>query len=151
MDILAHMLWANYGARAGNKVLEKKKKPLIKLAWVTFWGVFPDLFAFTIPFCIAIFSVVFDGQSFVALRNHHGLAGGFDIASTLYQYSHSIVIWAVVFCVVWIISKRPRFELLAGHYISSSIYHHMQAISTRLHFYSRYLTIDSSMEYLGQI
>ena len=112
MDILAHMLWANYGARAGNKVLEKKKKPVISLAWPTWWGVFPDLFAFTIPFCIVIFNVIFKGQSLSLIRNHHGLAGGFDIASFLYQFSHSLVIWAVVFAVVWILSRRPRLVLL---------------------------------------
>jgi hypothetical protein len=33
MDILAHMLWTNYGARAVNKKLEKKKGPLISLGW----------------------------------------------------------------------------------------------------------------------
>ncbi len=112
MDILAHMLWANYGARAGNKQLEKKKKPLIKLPWVTFFGVFPDLFAFTIPFCIGIFNLIFKGQGMDHLGSHHGLAGGFDLARFLYQFSHSIVIWAVVFCLVWYLSKRPRLELL---------------------------------------
>ncbi len=103
------MLWANYGARAGNKKLEKKKKPLIKLGWVTFFGVFPDLFAFTIPFCIGIFNAVFNGQS---IGSHHTLIGEFDIASFLYQFSHSIVIWALVFAVVWFLYKRPRLELL---------------------------------------
>ena len=112
MDILAHMLWANYGARAGNKKLEKKKKPLIHLGWVTFWGVFPDLFAFTIPFCIGIFNLVFNGQSLSAMRGHHSLAGAFDIASFLYQFSHSLVIWSLVFIFFWIISKRPRLVLL---------------------------------------
>lgn len=112
MDILAHMLWANYGARAGNVKLKKKNKPLINLGWVTFWGVFPDLFAFTIPFCIAIFGSIFGGQSLNTMRSHHVLAGGFDIASFLYQYSHSLVIWAMVFIIFWIVSKRPRLELL---------------------------------------
>ncbi len=104
MDILAHMLWANYGARAGNKKLEKKKKPLINLTWVTFWGVFPDLFAFGIPMILAIPTIITNGFT---LDRHH-----FGISATLYQYSHSLVIWAVVFSIVWIISKRPRLELL---------------------------------------
>lgn len=112
MDILAHMLWANYGARVGNEKLAKKNKRLINLGWVTFWGVFPDLFAFIIPFCMAFVSVILGGQSFQALRNHHGLTSGFDIASFLYQFSHSLVIWALVFTVVWILSKRPRLVLL---------------------------------------
>jgi hypothetical protein len=41
-----------------------------------------------------------------------GAEDGFNIAHTLYQYSHSLVIWAVVFLVVWAFYKRPRYELL---------------------------------------
>jgi hypothetical protein len=40
------------------------------------------------------------------------LAGSFDIAAYLYQFSHSLVVWAFVFGVVWYFSKRPRYELL---------------------------------------
>jgi hypothetical protein len=104
MDILAHMLWANYGARAGNVKLEKKKKPLIHLGWVTFFGVFPDLFAFAIPMILAAPKIISSGLS---RDNHH-----FGISEVLYQYSHSLVLWAVVFLVVWAIYKRPRYELL---------------------------------------
>ena len=42
---------------------------------------------------------------------HHGAVAGFDLAHYLYQYSHSLVIWAFVFILVWVISKRPRYEL----------------------------------------
>src|SRR6185436_705190 len=37
---------------------------------------------------------------------------GFALAHTLYNYSHSLVIWAVVFILVWVFYKRPRYELL---------------------------------------
>lgn len=105
MDILAHMLWANYGARVGNKKLEKKKKPLISLGWVTFWGVFPDLFAFGIPMVLAIPNFIKNGFSM-------GRPEVFGLPANLYQYSHSLVIWAAVFCIMWIIFKRPRLALL---------------------------------------
>lgn len=112
MDILAHTLWANAGARAANRVAEKKKGRFhVHVGWTAWWGVFPDLFAFTIPFCIALYQSVFLGMSFV--RGHHlPTAGGFDIAAYLYQFSHSLVIWAAVFLIVWYICKRPRWELL---------------------------------------
>jgi hypothetical protein len=45
-------------------------------------------------------------------HNHHAVLGGFDLAAYLYQYSHSLVIWAAVFIIVWIVSRRPRWELL---------------------------------------
>ncbi len=105
MDVLAHMLWANYGARVGNKTLEKKKKPLIRLAWATFWGVFPDLFAFGVPLALAIPGIIGGDYTF-------GRHQAFGLPATLYQYSHSIVIWATVFIIVWVILRRPMFALL---------------------------------------
>ncbi len=114
MDILAHTLWANAGARAANTVAEKKGKRLhISPGWAAFWGVFPDFFAFTIPFVIALYRLVFEHVPVSMLHDHHHVGGGFDIAAYLYQYSHSLVIWAAVFVLVWIWSHRPRWELLA--------------------------------------
>lgn len=113
MDILAHTLWANAGARGANRIREKKGKPkLMSPAWTGFWGVFPDLFAFTIPFVIVIFKIITGQVSLSYFGGHHIPVVGFDLASYLYQWSHSLIIWAVVFVIVWIISKRPRWELL---------------------------------------
>ncbi len=110
MDILAHTLWANYGSRIANRVINKKNHknakpiPKIKVFWASFFGVAPDFFAFTIPFIMGVLS----GSFF----DHHGpMREGFSLAAFLYQYSHSLVIWAVVFVIVWFLYKRPRFEL----------------------------------------
>ena len=112
MDILAHTLWTNAGARAGNKLAEKKGgKFKVSVGWAAFWGVFPDFFAFTLPFVIGIYRAVFLGSPLVR-GPHIPTAGSFDIAAYLYQFSHSLVIWALVFVLVWVISKRPRWELL---------------------------------------
>lgn len=110
MDILAHMLWTNAGGKGINAIVEKKRKPELKvnLAWATFFGVFPDLFAFALPFVIGFSDVIFNGGAFFDIRHHTS----FDISPYLYQYSHSLVIWAAVFVVAWIVSKRPRLELL---------------------------------------
>jgi len=113
MDILAHTLWANAGARGANAVIESKNKKFrLHVGWTAFFGVAPDLFAFTLPFIIVFYKMIFLGNSFSAIRNHHGAVGGFDIASYLYQFSHSLIIFSLVFILVWILSKRPRFELL---------------------------------------
>jgi hypothetical protein len=106
MDVLAHMLWTNYGSRVANKKLKRENKRPINLPWVTFWGVFPDLFAFGIPISIAIIRYIFNGFSNLARPDMFGLP------LELYNYSHSLVIWAFVFLVVWIILKRPCLELL---------------------------------------
>lgn len=112
MDVLAHTLWTNAGARAGNKLAQKKgKKFHLHVGWTAFWGVVPDFFAFTIPFIVAIYSIVFTDQTFSSLRPN-GAPTGFDLAAYLYQYSHSLVVWAFTFLVVWFFSKRPRYELL---------------------------------------
>lgn len=112
MDVLAHTLWTNAGARAGNKLAQKKgKKFHLHVGWTAFWGVIPDFFAFTIPFIVAIYSIVFTDQTFSSLRPS-GAPTGFDLAAYLYQYSHSLVVWAFTFLVVWFFSKRPRYELL---------------------------------------
>ncbi len=118
MDILAHTLWTNAGARAANAVASKEgKKFHVSPGWAAFWGVFPDLFAFTIPFVIRFYAILVAGQSFSALfaRPHiveGGIPKGFELAHYLYNYSHSLVIWAVVFSIVWFVCKRPRYELL---------------------------------------
>ncbi len=115
MDILAHTLWANYGGRAANKLISKKKKniPKINIFWVSFMGVFPDFFAFGIPFFIILWQIITGDLSLSSFGSHHAPAGvNFDLSAYLYQYSHSLVVWALVFIVFWFIYKRPRFELL---------------------------------------
>lgn len=112
MDILAHTLWTNAAARGVNKLREKKGKPkILHVGWTAFWGVFPDLFAFTIPFTIVLFKIITGKMSVSSFGSHHIPVAGFDIAHYLYQYSHSLVIWAVVFLLVSLFSKRPRYEL----------------------------------------
>lgn len=113
MDIFAHTLWSNALAREANKEAEKKNKKFhINVAWTAFWGIFPDLFAFSIPFAIVFYKIIFGQMSLSSFGSHHGAVAGFDIAHYLYQYSHSLVVWAVVFLIVWLFFKRPRYELL---------------------------------------
>lgn len=84
---------------------------LLSVAWTTFWGIFPDLFAFTIPFVVGIATVVSNvGAPLTKGSWPLGLRG--DLAPMLYNYSHSLVIWLVVFIAAWIYYKRPRWELL---------------------------------------
>ncbi len=114
MDIFAHTLWTTALSREANKVAKDKNKFHINILWAGFWGIFPDLFAFTFPF-VARFYLLLTGQ-----MQTSGFLGrpdithsvGFSIAHNLYQYSHSLVIWAVVFAIVWFYYKRPRYELL---------------------------------------
>jgi hypothetical protein len=110
MDIFAHTLWTAASARGANASILKKNR--ISVAWSAFWGVFPDLFAFGLPFLFLIVGFIRGTYSFASLSQDHHIVPQFAMAHTLYQYSHSLVIWAVVFALVWAYCKRPRYELL---------------------------------------
>lgn len=120
MDIFAHTLWTNIAARKVNQTLVKKQQPKISLGWMTFWGIFPDLAAFTYPFAIRFLSVLVGELSlynFFLLRRppvseEAVFSNGFNVTAYVYPFSHSIIIFGLVFIIAWIIWRRPRFELL---------------------------------------
>lgn len=112
MDVFAHTLWTNAGARGVNAIAQKQNKKFrLSVGWTAFWGVVPDFFAFTIPFIIALYNIIFGGLSWSQTRDHHELIGGFDLAAYLYQFSHSLIIFILVFILISFLSKRPRWEM----------------------------------------
>ena len=115
MDIFAHTLWAGAAYKAANKKYRTRYT-----VWLgAFWGVFPDLFAFTIPFVWIVITFVQgnlhrsdfpdpdEAQPFTSTR----VPSVFKISYTLYNYSHSTVIFLLVFFLVWLIFKRPVWEM----------------------------------------
>ncbi len=118
MDIFAHTLWANAAAREANVVAKKENKKFhLNIWWASFWGVFPDLFAFSIPAVLRFYDVLIGSVPLSHLLqkpplSEEGALNGFDLAHNLYRYSHSLIILAVVFLIVWFFYKRPRYELL---------------------------------------
>ena len=113
MDILAHTLWTTAMARKGNIESQKRKKKFkINIFWTSFFGIFPDLFAFTVPFLFSFYKVLIGDHAFGSFSTRHQVADGFTLSHTLYQFSHSIIIWLLVFLILWLIFRRPRFELL---------------------------------------
>lgn len=115
MDIFAHGLWT----AAAAKTINKKSPKHLNVLRAAFWGIFPDLFAFTIPFVWLFWNIAFNGLSFADIP--HPDAGEppaalnqfpiFQLASALYNISHSAVVFAVVFGVVYFIMRRPVWEL----------------------------------------
>jgi len=109
MDIFAHTLWAAAGARGLNAA---KGKKVSTVGWTALFGVAPDFFAFGLPF-LSLFGYLITGRiSWSDIANNHHLVPSFELAPILYQYSHSLVIWAAVFALVWIIRKKPWLPLL---------------------------------------
>jgi hypothetical protein len=114
MDIFSHGLWAGAAYKAINK---KAKRPLN--AWLAgFWGMFPDLFAFTIGFVWLFVSLIFGDLSFADLPGPDSAEPApqdtlpiFLLTSTLYSISHSAVIFLVIFGLAFLVFRRPIWEL----------------------------------------
>lgn len=111
MDVFAHTLWATAGARGWNSLRESRQARLLKVGWTAFWGVFPDLFAFGIGFLQLFLYLVLGKVSFSGIAADHHIVPGFSLSHELYNYSHSLVVWAAIFLIVWVIFRRPRYEL----------------------------------------
>ena len=106
MDIFAHTLWS----AASAKVVKDRTQKIKSIGLAAFFGVAPDFFAFG-PFIILWF-----------LRN--GLTAPWpqeppgdhiipQYVHELYHISHSLVIFAAVFALVWLIRRKPYWELSA--------------------------------------
>ena len=140
MDIFAHSVWAAIAAKKYNDTNGKKisfgstqDKPSrrkISIGWSAFWGVFPDLFAFGLPFLVLLFLVIsgdlplqpmWPGSAVVA--DHAPWIAGF--IPFAYQISHSIVVFAGVFLLSWIIMQRLPIVLLGwALHIAIDIFSH---------------------------
>lgn len=114
MDILSHGLWAGAAYKALNK---KAKKPFN--VWLAgFWGIFPDLFAFTLGFAWLFGNLFFGGMDFADLPRPEEIEPVpqvtppiFRLTSLLYSISHSAIIFLVIFGIVFLIFRRPIWEL----------------------------------------
>lgn len=106
MDILAHALWT--GAAA--KFVHLKTRQPLRVGWAAMWGVFPDLFSFTIPAIVRIWWYL-TGTTHSLLPDAHS-APHFQYVWQLYHCSHSLVVFAVVFGLAWTILRRPVLEML---------------------------------------
>ena len=119
MDIFSHALWAGIAGRAWNQ-REDKRQPWgekVNVYWMMFWGAFPDLFAFSIPFAWSIYHRILGDipVNFGPPRVESGPSGGLpmmDLAHQLYQYSHSLIVFGLVFGLVWAFRKRPPLMIL---------------------------------------
>lgn len=116
MDILSHGLWTGAASKFANI---KIKKPLnIRLA--VFWGIFPDLLSFALPFVWLAYGLAFGGLSFSDLPRPDTTEPApsdtlpiFRLTSLFYNLSHSTIVFAVIFGIVYFILRRPVWEMSA--------------------------------------
>lgn len=114
MDVFAHGLWGSAAYAAINKRL---KKPL-SMRWAAAWSVFPDVFSFTPMFAWMIFGLVFGTFSFSDMPHPDDLEPAqrdtlfiFRITAQLYQFTHSIIVFFIVFVIVHFLLRRPVWEM----------------------------------------
>ncbi len=151
MDILSHGLWAGAVAKGIN--IKKGKKLNV---WLTaFWGVFPDLFAFTIPFVWLFFNLISGSIHFSDIHPPTGaepenklLFGNGNsqqtqssisyLTSVLYNISHSLVIFLLIFGVAILIRKLLKRENIIQWEMGGWLLHIILDIPT--HSYAFYPT-----------
>lgn len=151
MDILSHGLWAGAVAKAINL---KRQRPIN--VWLTaFWGVFPDLFAFTIPFIWLFFNLISGSVNLSDIHPPTGtepenklLFGNGDVhqaqssisylTSSLYNISHSLIIFLMIFGLVIFIKKLLKKENVVPWEMCGWLLHILIDIPT--HSYAFYPT-----------
>lgn len=101
MDIFSHGLWG------GVAVGRKNKKQYLQ---AVFFGAMPDLFSFGI-FWFATILGLHARPDFSSGRPDASLIP--DYVNTLYNWTHSLIVFAVVFGFVWLIKKRPQYVMAA--------------------------------------
>jgi len=115
MDVFSHILWASLISRFSNTKFKLKRK--INVYWAGAWGVFPDLFAFTIPFVWMIWNRVVNKVDFSQMRpenieplvNHLPV---YQLAGMLYNISHSLIIFFIIFGIVWLLFRKPIWVMM---------------------------------------
>jgi hypothetical protein len=117
MDVFAHGLWAGAASKTANiKIFQKK--PLKTWKTVVF-GVFPDVFAFAPAFIYMFASYIFPS---IPKMYHPGPGGQVEPATenaliisnlthNLYNLSHSLIIFFLIFGLIWLIFHRPIWEM----------------------------------------
>ncbi|MDO8572266.1 MAG: hypothetical protein Q7S11_00680 [bacterium] len=118
MDIFSHGLWAGAAAQAINtgEKAQRFTKRRVSGRWAFFWGIFPDLFAFTIPFVWMVGQIAIGNGVWEGFHPPHEPVQGNSIpflalTSLLYNFSHSIPIFLLLFTLAYVILKRPLWEM----------------------------------------
>lgn len=101
MDTLSHGLWG------GISVGRKNRKSFI-LAFL--FGTLPDLLSFGLYF-IAVFLKINPSPDWRMEPPQDNFIPRY--VHTLYEITHSIIIFSIIFALLWLIFRRPIYEFLA--------------------------------------
>jgi heme/copper-type cytochrome/quinol oxidase subunit 2 len=106
MDTLSHGLWA----AAAGKGLNLSSQKRIKLRWMAIWGIFPDIFAFAPVIIWMLWQLLYHGVDFSDVPRPETMPPEmrnsifvFRFINTLYNISHSFIVFLGVFFLVWLV------------------------------------------------
>jgi membrane-bound metal-dependent hydrolase YbcI (DUF457 family) len=105
LDILAHGI----STAAAVVALRRKSHRRICLPWALFFGVFPDVVPFAIPAGLRIWWRL-TGASRTLLPTPNG--PHFEWVWDVYNCTHSLLVFAAFFPVVWLVMRRPLLATL---------------------------------------
>lgn len=123
MDIFSHAFWNIAVSKAASSKSEylKKKKNRINSILLAIWSIAPDFFAFAPVFIFYIILFLSgDGIDEISKIPHspsevEPLTGNgvliFKLTRTLYNLSHSVVIFFLVILITFLIIKKIRIEM----------------------------------------
>lgn len=115
MDIFSHAFWSG----AAYKAISIKTKRPFKIGLAAFFGAFPDLFSFSVPFVWAVIKAISGDFSETGFSkpppDNEPLSPDsqpvLKLAYGLYNISHSLIIFFAIFAIVWIWRKKPFYEM----------------------------------------
>ncbi|MFA4890116.1 MAG: metal-dependent hydrolase [Candidatus Paceibacterota bacterium] len=114
MDIFSHGLWAGAAYKAANK----KIKNQLNVYSAVFWGMFPDLFSFSIPFVWLAYNLISGNMNFSDFpRPEHSepmppdTLPIFRLTSVLYSVSHSVAVFFAIFALIYLIKRKFVWEM----------------------------------------
>jgi len=117
MDIISHGLWGGIALGRGGK----------RSFWTAFFfGVAPDFFAFGPMFANGILVHGLDFLGNLGRRPDPSLIPAY--VHSIYNVTHSLVVFAAAFTIVWVIRKKPLLEMGAwGLHVAMDIFTHSDA------------------------
>jgi len=104
MDVISHGLWTAVAAKKSRQL-----RPHLSVGWTAFWGIFPDLFSFAIPAVVRLWWYA-TGTTHTLLPQANS-PQHFQFVWQLYHCSHSLLVFAAIFGIVWAVRGKPSFEL----------------------------------------
>lgn len=115
MDSIAHGLWSWIAAKFANIHLKKKLNVWMAVAF----GVMPDVASFAPLFVFLIIGLITGSAGlagFPHVASVEPAAGNtlliHNVTSFLYNFTHSFFVFLAVFFLVWLIFKKPVYEML---------------------------------------